>query len=79
VPRVQRTVRNNGYATYSFRAPAGRRIVSSSVRIVGGSAHAVRVRHRSLSPDRTRLTVNLIFPGEQGKPGRLVVRLASIA
>ena len=77
-PRIQRTVGFNGYATYTFRPPKGRRIVSASARIAGAQAHAVVIQSRSISRNRTRYTVRLRFPGEQGNPGRLVVRLGSI-
>jgi hypothetical protein len=78
-PRVQRTVRLTGYATYTFTAPTGRRIFSASARIVGADPHAVEIRRRTVAQNRTRYTVNLVFPGEQGNPGKLVVRLATIA
>jgi hypothetical protein len=77
-PKIQRTVGFNGYATYTFRPPKGRRIVSASARIAGAQAHAVVIQGRSISHNRTRYTVRLRFPGEQGNPGRLVVRLGSI-
>jgi len=73
-PKVQRTVGFDGYATYVFRAPKGRRIVSASARVTGAS-HDARVRRTSISSNRTRFTVQLFFPGEQGSPGKLVVRL----
>ena len=73
-PKVQRTVGFDGYATYVFRAPKGRRILGASARVTGRS-HDAAVRRTSISRDRTRFTVQLIFPGEQGNPGRLVVRL----
>ncbi len=73
-PKVQRTVGFDGYATYVFRSPGGRRILSATARITGHSG-AVRVRHTALSHNRTRFTVQLVFPGEQGTPGKLVVRL----
>ncbi len=73
-PKVQRTVGFNGYATYVFRAPAGRRVISASARIAGRSG-AVRIARSSVSRDRKRYTVDLVFPGEQGRPGRLVIRL----
>jgi hypothetical protein len=78
IPKVQRTVHFNGYATYTFSAPGNRRIVSVSARIVGAQAHAVKIASRALSRDRERYTVGLVFPGEQGKPGKLVVRIASV-
>ncbi len=77
-PKVQRTVRFNGYATYTFLAPRGRRIVSASARIVGAQPHSVAIRRRSITRKRTRYTVSLIFPGEQGNPGKLVVRLGTV-
>jgi hypothetical protein len=79
VPRVQRTIRFTGYATYMFSAPRGRRIVSASARIVGAQAHAVKVLARAISRHATRYTVKLVFPGEQGNPGRLVVVLGTVA
>jgi hypothetical protein len=77
IPQVQRTVGFNGYATYTFSAPRGRRIVSASARIAGAQAHAVVIRRRTISHHRTRYIVSLVFPGEQGNPGKLIVRLAT--
>jgi hypothetical protein len=77
VPKIQRTVHFTGYATYSFRAPSNRRIVSASARIVGAKAHAVEIHGRTISSNRETYTVSLVFPGEQGNPGKLVVRLVS--
>jgi hypothetical protein len=77
-PKIQRTVRFTGYATYTFSAPRGRRIVSASARIIGGEPHAVAIRHRTVSHNRERYTVSLIFPGEQGNPGKLLVRLGTV-
>lgn len=78
-PKVQRTVRFTGYATYTFSAPRGRRIVSASARIVDAQAHAVRISRRTVARDGKRYTVNLVFPGEQGDPGKLIVLLGSVA
>jgi hypothetical protein len=78
-PKVQRTVRFTGYATYTFAAPKGRRIVSASAKIVGAQAHAVAIRSRTVSRNRRSYTVRLVFPGEQGNPGKLVVRLGTVA
>jgi hypothetical protein len=78
-PKIKRTVHFTGYATYVFKAPKGRRIVNASARIVGAEAHAVAIRTRTVSHKGTRYTVSLIFPGEQGNPGKLVVRLGSVA
>ncbi len=73
-PKVQRTVGFNGYATYVFHAPKGRRILSASARI-SGKSRAALVRHASISHNHARFTVQLVFRGEQGTPGKLVVRL----
>jgi len=77
-PKVQRTVRFTGYATYSFNTRAKRRIVSATARIVGAQAHAVKINATSVSRNHKRFTVKLIFPGEQGNPGKLVVRLGTV-
>ncbi|HXB66034.1 MAG TPA: hypothetical protein VNV42_14290 [Solirubrobacteraceae bacterium] len=77
-PKVQRTVGFNGYATYTFSAKPKRAIKSASARIVGARAHAVKITGKSISRNRKRFTVKLIFPGEQGNPGKLVVRLATV-
>lgn len=78
-PKVQRTVRFNGYATYTFHAAGGRRIVNASARITGAEAHAVKIQRTTVSRNHTRYTVSLVFPGEQGNPGKLIVRLGTIA
>ncbi len=77
-PKVQRTVGFTGYATYSFSTRPKRRIVSATARIVGAQAHAVRIGGTSVSRNRKRFTVKLVFPGEQGNPGKLVVRLGTV-
>jgi hypothetical protein len=79
VPKIQRTVHFTGYATYTFLAPRGRRIVSASARILGAEPHAVAIRSRTVSHDRVRYTVKLVFPGEQGNPGKLRVVLGTVA
>jgi hypothetical protein len=79
VPKVQRTVHFTGYATYTFAAPRGRKIVSASARILGAEAHAVAIGRRTVSMDRKRYTVKLVFPGEQGNPGKLRVTLGTVA
>jgi hypothetical protein len=79
VPRVQRTVRSTGYSTYAFSAPAGQRILSANARIVGAQRHAVVIRSRAITSSLTRYVVKLAVPGEQGNPGKLVVRLAIVA
>jgi hypothetical protein len=78
-PKAQRTVHFTGYATYAFSAPRGRRIVSASARILGAEPHAVAIRSRVVSRNHKRYTVRLVFPGEQGNPGKLVVIIGSVA
>jgi hypothetical protein len=77
-PKVQRTVRFTGYATYGFNAPSKRRIVKATARIVGAQAHAVKISTTGLTHDHKRFTVKLVFPGEQGNPGKLLVRLDTV-
>jgi hypothetical protein len=77
-PKVQRTVRFTGYATYRFNTPPKRRIASATARIVGAQAHAVKISATSISRNHKRFTVKLVFPGEQGNPGKLVVRLGTV-
>jgi hypothetical protein len=79
IPKAQHTIRFTGYATYTFAAPTGRRILAASARIVGAQRHAVTIRSRTISSNLERYTVSLVFPGEQGNPGKLVVRLATVA
>jgi hypothetical protein len=75
IPEPQRTVGFNGYATYVFASPKGSRIVSASAQIAGGESGAVVIQRRVISRSHTRFTVVLIFPDEQGTPGKLVIRL----
>jgi hypothetical protein len=77
-PKAQRTVRFTGYATYGFHTRPKRRIVSATARIVGAQAHAVKIAATSVSRNHKRFTVKLVFPGEQGNPGKLVVRLGTV-
>jgi hypothetical protein len=76
-PKVQRTVHFTGYATYAFNTRPKRRIVSAGARIFGAQAHAVEIVATAISRNRKRFTVKLVFPGEQGNPGKLVVRLGT--
>lgn len=77
-PKVQRTVGFNGYATYTFTTKPKREIRSAGASIVGAQAHAVKITGKSISRDRKRFTVKLLFPGEQGNPGKLVVQLSTV-
>jgi hypothetical protein len=77
-PRVQRTVHFTGYATYRFNTRPKRRIMSATARIVGAQAHAVKISSASVSLNRRHFTVKLVFPGEQGRPGKLVVVLGTV-
>ncbi len=77
-PKVQRTVSFTGYSTYRFNARPKRRIVSARARIVGAQAHSVRVSATRISRNHKHFTVKLVFPGEQGNPGKLVVRLGTV-
>jgi hypothetical protein len=77
-PKVQRTVRFTGYATYGFHTRSKRRIVSATARIVGAQAHAVKIATTVISRNHKHFTVKLVFPGEQGNPGKLVVRLGTV-
>jgi hypothetical protein len=77
-PKVGRTVGFTGYATYRFNAPPKRRIVSATARIVGAQAHAVKISTTGISHNHKHFTVKLVFPGEQGNPGKLVVRLDTV-
>ncbi len=77
-PKIQRTVRFTGYATYRFNTRPKRRIVSATARIVGAQAHAVKISATVISRNHKRFTVKLVFPGEQGNPGKLVVRLGTV-
>ncbi len=78
VPKPQRTVHSTGYATYVFSAPAGHHILTATARILGAQRHAVAISGRAVTNQLTRYTVKLVFPGEQGNPGKLVVRLALV-
>ena len=77
-PKAQRTVRFTGYATYGFNTRPKRRIVSATARIVGAQAHAVKISATVISRNHKHFTVKLVFPGEQGNPGKLVVRLGTV-
>jgi hypothetical protein len=79
IPKPKRTVHFTGYATYTFAAPRGRRIVKASARISGAEEHAVRISRQSLSAGNTRYIIKLVFPNEQGNPGKLTVRLSTVA
>ncbi len=77
-PKVQRTFRFTGYATYVFNTRPKRRIASATARILGAQAHAVKISATVISRNHKHFTVKLVFPGEQGNPGKLVVRLGTV-
>ncbi len=52
--------------------------MSATARIVGAQAHAVKISATSISHNHKHFTVKLVFPGEQGSPGKLVVRLDTV-
>jgi hypothetical protein len=77
-PKVQQTIRFNGYATYRFNTRPKRRIVSATARTIGAQTHSVRISSAAVSPNRKHFTVKLLFPAEQGRPGKLVVVLSTV-
>jgi hypothetical protein len=67
-----------GYQTIRVRAPDGGSVVGGSARLVGGDRGAVVIRQAYVNPEHTRFVVRLEFPGEQGSPGQLRVRVVTV-
>jgi hypothetical protein len=63
----------DGYQTYVVRAPAGKVILQGFATLSGGLTGSVVIRSTKATP--SRYTVKLVFPGEQGRVGRLNVRV----
>ena len=63
----------NAYQTVVIPAPAGKQIAQGFATLTGGNATSVVIRSTQSTP--SRYLVRLVFPGEQGTPGKLHVLL----
>jgi hypothetical protein len=58
------------------KAPSGRNIVTGYATLSGGNVGSVIIKSTSVTPKQ--YTVQLEFPGEQGTPGKLNVRVLTL-
>ena len=63
----------NGYQTYVVKAPKGKVVLQGFATLSGGLTGSVVIRSTQTTP--SQYTVKLVFPGEQGKAGKLNVRV----
>lgn len=78
---VNRTVTANptrfknfdAFQTYVYRAPAGKAVLQGFATISGGNTGSVVITDTRATP--RHFTVNLEYPGEQGTPGKINVRV----
>jgi hypothetical protein len=61
----------NGFQTVVVNAPTGRQIMQGFATLTGGNAASVVIR--STQSTASSYVVRLVFPGEQGTPGKLHV------
>lgn len=78
---VNRTVAANptrfrnfdAFQTYTYRAPAGKAVLQGFATISGGNTGSVVITSTRATP--RAFTVELEYPGEQGTPGKINVRV----
>jgi hypothetical protein len=75
-PQPTRTKGFDGFQTYVVKAPSGRNIVTGYATLSGGNVGSVIIKSTSVTPKQ--YTVQLEFPGEQGTPGKLNVRVLTL-
>jgi hypothetical protein len=66
----------DGFQTYVLKAPKGRTVLTGYATLSGGNTGSVIIKSTSVTPKQ--FTVQLEFPGEQGKPGKLNVRVLTL-
>jgi hypothetical protein len=66
----------NGFQTYAVKAPSGRSIVTGYATLSGGNVGSVIIKSTNVTPKQ--YTVQLEFPGEQGTPAKLNVRVLTL-
>ncbi len=63
----------DGFLTYTVKAPAGKSVLQGFATLSGGQTGSVIIT--STQATATQYTVKLKFPGQQGTPGKLSVRV----
>ena len=63
----------DGFQTYVVKAPKGKIVLQGFATLSGGLTGSVVIRSTQTTP--SQYTVKLVFPGEQGKSGKLYVRV----
>ena len=64
---------DTGYAAVTLTPPAGKQVLQGFATMTGGNATSSIVK--STQASSSKYVVNLVFPGEQGKPGVMHVQL----
>ena len=63
----------NAFQTYTFQAPSGKAVLQGFATISGGQTGSVVITSTRATP--RAFTVELEYPGEQGTPGKINVRV----
>jgi hypothetical protein len=63
----------NGFQTVTVKAPAGKTVLQGFATLTGGQTGSVVIR--STQATSAKYVVKLVFPGQQGTPGKLHVRV----
>jgi hypothetical protein len=63
----------DGFQTYTVNAPAGKTVLQGFATLSGGQTGSVVILSTQATP--AKYVVKLKFPGEQGRPGKLHVRV----
>jgi hypothetical protein len=75
-PQPTRTKGFDGFQTYVVKAPSGRNVLTGYATLSGGNTGSVIIKSTSVTPKQ--FTVQLEFPGEQGTPAKLNVRVLTV-
>ncbi len=73
-PRATTTKGFNGFQTVTVAAPAGKKVLQGFATLSGGQTGSVVIQS-TRTVTAKRFVVQLIFPGSQGKPGKLYVQV----
>ncbi len=63
----------DAFQTYTYTAPSGKAVLQGFATISGGNTGSVVITDTRATP--RQFTVNLEYPGEQGTPGKIHVRI----
>jgi hypothetical protein len=72
-PKPTRFKNFDAFQTYTYRAPKGKAVLQGFATVSGGNTGSVVITDTRATPGQ--FTVNLEYPGEQGTPGKIHVRV----